>query len=232
MPTGKLLSRKSSGQPAPSARSARAPETASPTSRCETSTRLWGTPLSPSSIKAPSAPSGPPSAIKSHSSGPSQSAARSPKRPAAPSRAGSSAPKTAEQAERAASPPRKTKRPAGASSRSVKPAPAGRAASSSGKRGASHGPGVSESDMQAHALAVVEAGRRDRRSRGPARGRDMQLRADAGAAALDKRKRDRSPEGRAEIGRRDVTERRRAPGRRGALRRLRPLLQHDRRILG
>src|SRR5208337_4726262 len=80
-----------------------------------------------------------PSAISSHSSGPSQTAARSSTSPADPSSRGRSASKAVEQTTRAASPPRKTKRIAGGLSASENRGPKGSKTSSRGRRGASQG---------------------------------------------------------------------------------------------
>ena len=123
----KRVGSRSSGQPALRTRPAVGPLATRPICRCDTSTRLCAVPSSTNSSVSPMFAASAPSAINSHSSGPSHKAARPLTSLAAPSCDGGSAPNAIPHATRTASRPRRMKRAAGGPSDKANRGPAGKA---------------------------------------------------------------------------------------------------------
>src|ERR1700722_720362 len=111
-----------------------------------------------------------PSAINSHSSGPSHKAARPSLSPAGPSREGVSTPNAIPQATRTASAPRRMNRAAGDASDKVNRGPAGKVKPSSGERAPS-----AASAIEPRSLFVIKNRPNDRDADSAARHRDMEL---------------------------------------------------------
>src|SRR5579863_1798354 len=225
-PTGKTLGARSSGQPALTTRAAAGPLAISPIWRCETSTRLCAVPSSTDSSTPAIVPASASSAIRSHSSGPSHSAARLSPSLAKPRREGSSAPNAIPQATRTASPPRRMNRAAGGASTSANRGPSGRGPSR-GERAR-----TATSAIETRSSLVIEDRGDDRRPDRAAGHRDMELRAQARSAGGDHGERDRAAQSRAQVGRSDMAERGRAGWRARAFRHLRALFEHESRIVG
>src|ERR1700722_9425062 len=197
-----------------------------PTWRCETSTRLCAVPSSTDSSTPPISAASAPSAINSHSSGPSHKAARPSLSPAGPSREGGSTPNAIPQATRTASAPRRMNRAARGASDKVNRGPAGKAKPSSGERTSS-----AASAIEPRSLFVIKNRPNDRHADRAARHRDMELAPNPRSPCGDERKRNGTAQSSAHVGRRDVTQRGRTYRRVRAFRHLRALPQRDRQMV-